>query len=302
MSIKVKIGIIFFIFFVELITFSSLYFFLFKQHKQEMEEIQDEIVEMDLLRDLQISLSMVVMPANDYLIEGAQINEKENFIVLSAKVEDLISKIEKLEFDKIEEGQLVNHIKAEYTKAKDMALKIFSIPNAVGNKEAGALMEELDSLIDLTISECDQFRKIALQEIEEAEDSWQRLITLLNTIIFTGVILTVILIIGSLFFFNRTITSPLISLRDAAMEVGRGNLEKKVDISSGDEIGDLSISFNKMVEDLRTLIDKEKEISKHREEALFSYEQNMRNYESEIKNLRLEINSLLQTLGRPRKY
>jgi len=302
MSIKVKIGIIFFIFFVELITFSSLYFFLFKQHKQEMEEIQDEIVEMDLLRDLQISLSMVVMPANDYLIEGAQINEKENFIVLSAKVEDLISKIEKLEFDKIEEGQLVNHIKAEYTKAKDIASKIFSISNAVGNKEAGALMEELDSLIDLTISECDQFRKIALQEIEEAEDSWQRLITLLNTIIFTGVILTVILIIGSLFFFNRTITSPLISLRDAAMEVGRGNLEKKVDISSGDEIGDLSISFNKMVEDLRTLIDKEKEISKHREEALFSYEQNMRNYESEIKNLRLEINSLLQTLGRPRKY
>jgi PAS domain S-box-containing protein len=54
-----------------------------------------------------------------------------------------------------------------------------------------------------------------------------------------------------IFIFSRTISKPIIRLRNAANEIGRGNLDAKVEISSKDEIGQLSESFNKMTSNLK---------------------------------------------------
>lgn len=51
-------------------------------------------------------------------------------------------------------------------------------------------------------------------------------------------------------FITRLISNP-IKTKNAADEIGKGNLESKVVISSKDEIGHLAESFNKMAEDLR---------------------------------------------------
>lgn len=61
-----------------------------------------------------------------------------------------------------------------------------------------------------------------------------------------------VLLIGILigFWLSRNISIPVLALRDAAIKVGRGDLSQRVEIASGDEIGELAIAFNKMVEDL----------------------------------------------------
>lgn len=48
----------------------------------------------------------------------------------------------------------------------------------------------------------------------------------------------------------RTITSPVRALTDAAQRVARGDLEQVVDVQSGDELGELATSFNRMSADL----------------------------------------------------
>ncbi|MDA3792403.1 MAG: PAS domain S-box protein, partial [Elusimicrobia bacterium] len=53
------------------------------------------------------------------------------------------------------------------------------------------------------------------------------------------------------FFIFRAISNPITKLKDAAMKIGKGNLDIKIDIKSSDEIGELANSFNKMTEDLR---------------------------------------------------
>ncbi len=51
--------------------------------------------------------------------------------------------------------------------------------------------------------------------------------------------------------FTCTISKPLTKLKDAALEIGKENLDTRVDVISGNEIGELSCAFQKMTEDLK---------------------------------------------------
>ena len=49
-----------------------------------------------------------------------------------------------------------------------------------------------------------------------------------------------------IYFFSLTISKPVENLTNASAEVAKGNLDVKVEVTSKDEIGQLSESFNKM--------------------------------------------------------
>ena len=74
-----------------------------------------------------------------------------------------------------------------------------------------------------------------------------------NQIRITSLIASLIVfIIGLLigYWLARNISIPVLALRDAANKVGEGDLTQSVKKRSRDEIGELSIAFNKMVMDL----------------------------------------------------
>jgi signal transduction histidine kinase len=64
--------------------------------------------------------------------------------------------------------------------------------------------------------------------------------------VLTGAIIAIVL--GG-FLFNQ-ITAPLQKLEKAAVEVGKGNFNQRVDIKSRDELADVGNTFNKMAESL----------------------------------------------------
>lgn len=67
------------------------------------------------------------------------------------------------------------------------------------------------------------------------------------------IIIGVIIFIGALVidvFISRRITKPINRLRDAALDVAKGDLDTRIDIASNDEIGELASAFNKMSNDL----------------------------------------------------
>jgi len=51
--------------------------------------------------------------------------------------------------------------------------------------------------------------------------------------------------------FSRSVTKPIIALKNAAIEIGKGMLDTKITVQSNDEIGQLSVSFKKMAQDLK---------------------------------------------------
>ena len=99
-------------------------------------------------------------------------------------------------------------------------------------------------------------------------------------IVILSAILVLSIVVVSL--FSRTVSRPIIKLRDAAFEIGKGELDTKVEVTSRDEVGDLAESFNEMVSNLRkTMASRDslnKEIAerKRTEEALRESEERFR--------------------------
>jgi diguanylate cyclase (GGDEF)-like protein/PAS domain S-box-containing protein len=78
--------------------------------------------------------------------------------------------------------------------------------------------------------------------------------------------------------FSRSITIPLIRLRDAAVRIGRGEIEEGVRVDAGGELGELADAFNRMREDLYMSKSKmEEEVAErmHAEKALQNSETNL---------------------------
>lgn len=69
-----------------------------------------------------------------------------------------------------------------------------------------------------------------------------------------GIAATVISVIAAIVvgtFISRSVSIPIKKLKDAMVDVGRGNLGFRIDIDAKDEIGALATSFNQMTQDLQ---------------------------------------------------
>jgi len=84
-------------------------------------------------------------------------------------------------------------------------------------------------------------------------------------LIFLGILFLVV-ILGLL--LSRTITRPIVKLRDDVIKVGKGNLKIKIFQTSQDEVGDLARTFSKMTNDLRKSRRKLEEYSKNLEKKV----------------------------------
>lgn len=74
--------------------------------------------------------------------------------------------------------------------------------------------------------------------------------------IFTGIINLIAVVIGGIavFFIIRSITKPLLRLKDAAYRMSEGDLTQKIEIRTSDEINDLAEAFNDMAGNIRHLV------------------------------------------------
>ncbi len=77
----------------------------------------------------------------------------------------------------------------------------------------------------------------------------------LNNIVLLGAFSLIFAIIVSMFLSGR-LMKPIERLLSAANEIGNGDLTKVLTVESNDEIGSLASNFNKMVMNLRNLIEK----------------------------------------------
>ncbi len=70
--------------------------------------------------------------------------------------------------------------------------------------------------------------------------------------ILTVIVLILALLGLNLWFLRKIVVLPIRKLLDMTKKVAKGNLTQRLKITSHDELGQLGISFNKMVEDLET--------------------------------------------------
>jgi len=95
--------------------------------------------------------------------------------------------------------------------------------------------------------------------------------------------------------FSRSIVDPILKLRDAAIDIGRGNLDTPIGIESKNEIGQLADSFRKMTRDLSETttsireLDKEIVHRKRAEKALRESKESMENALEQLKDTQAQM-------------
>ncbi len=104
---------------------------------------------------------------------------------------------------------------------------------------------QIDEILD------EEFEIFTRTDLEHAKQSGQKMVQ-------TAVTVTLILVLTGfidVFVFSaaitNTITTPITKLKNAIIEIGKGNFDTKIEFESEDEIGQLADCFNKMTEDLK---------------------------------------------------
>lgn len=120
---------------------------------------------------------------------------------------------------------------------------------------------------------------VLLAEIDEAETT-QPILILQDRIFQTGLLITTGMAIIA-FAISKTLSKPLIKLKNAANKVANGNFDVRTNIKTSDEIGELSYAFDSMAQKLQdSLIEiKEKEdVIKKQEDILLQFSDYSENY------------------------
>lgn len=105
---------------------------------------------------------------------------------------------------------------------------------------------------------------IVIAEIDKIE-AMRPVYKLANEIVFLSVFIALILFVVA-YIISRTITLPIIELKNATIRVRKGDLDPVLPIKSNDELGELTESFNLMTSQLKA----QKDELKERETRLFS--------------------------------
>lgn len=212
---------------------------------KSMLHMEDQVNTLDAFAGLQLSIDMVVMPANDYLINGDPI-ERERFRNIADEVEEGFKRLEGLERHK-EHALLLQGAKEKFILLKEMASEIFALPSPIGDKKGARLMKEMDAVShEIIISYLDKYNELIKGEVRKEIDSANVTRERVDMLLVTGTIISLITTCLFIVYLVRSILKPILLFKNGAFIIGSGNLDHRIDIRDGLEINYLADEFNKM--------------------------------------------------------
>ncbi|TFH03092.1 MAG: adenylate/guanylate cyclase domain-containing protein [Nitrosopumilus sp.] len=122
-------------------------------------------------------------------------------------------------------------------------------------------------------------RLVLLAEIDERE-TMEPVLILQDEIIQTGIVITLAMGVIA-FFLAKSISRPLIKLKNAANEISHGNFGVRTELKSRDEVGQLSSAFDLMAKKLQyslVTIKQKEELIKRQQDVLLQFSNFSENY------------------------
>lgn len=228
----------------------------------------------ELVGDLQVLIHKILMPPNDYLITGDP-KERRNFSNLITQTAALLEKVKAGGNKTDEEKTFTNELEKGFIELQQKAMILLSTDKPVGNKNAATLMEEMDAFGEMLENRIEKLHSLVRSELENHD---KRTKAINKRMLGVFVVLLLISIPGITFIgfmVRRKIALPLIELTASAKLISQGNLEHRVKVESGDEIGLLGSEFNNMAQALKEKIGEVKEYSERLEKTNRQLDQNI---------------------------
>lgn len=196
------------------------------------------------------TLDFYIINRNGYMITQSRVLKKDTVLKQKGSREPLVRLLKK------DTGDYITNIGAK-TGARE-AMGVY--PGTGGNEKAIASMPVFDTLWSVVVE-------------QNTEEAFSPLINF-NRLLILAAIVTVLLTAGTGYYvMSRSVINPLEGLAQTAKDITGGNLDKRVNVTSRDEIGVMGEEFNRMAESLGEMIESEKEARTYLEEMINEYKE-----------------------------
>lgn len=255
MSIGKKIGIGFVTIIVVII--ASLSIILNQIHninKKVEKAIDEQVYQVELAEEIKFGLAMQGIYVREVAIDNTQ-KTRENLEYYQKYLDDKIQELSNVantnELKEYTDEIIKNNNQFnadvetmwQYYNAGDEE-RAFEVINVDAEKSNVGILENAEKILSYQ-----------LEELDKVTASAKSTVSLTQTITISAIILATIIAIIILIYVRRAITNPLVKVVEAANLIAEGDLtHEDMKTRSKDEIGQLSLAFNKMKTNLHVLI------------------------------------------------
>lgn len=181
-------------------------------------------------------------------------SDKQKFLQRIASLRNQTSVVDEVILNE-EAVQIVHNITSMTDELQAIGESLFALHDTEGTSFRTENHEtEIRKLNDISSKIRESGVKLAALETQLKTNSERAAKTraeFLYSIIIAISVAAVICAVALGFLMARSLATPLMKLKSAAFDIGKGNLETKIDVKSGDEIGDLAASFGVMISKLK---------------------------------------------------
>lgn len=248
--IRTKIIISFSAIFILLSFLAALSYYNRNVLYQSMLSLEKETGDLKVLSDLKLSIDMVLMPPNDYLITG-DAKEGTRYVYALEEAEKGLKRLASMASRKGYSMAEIKGVMERFEDVKKRADEILSLRDPVGSYRGSRLMKEMDAVSgEIVLSHLDRLyflQKTAIEnEIALAASARKKV----DMALLAGGALSVATAFIIAFYLLRSIIDPITKFKEGAQIIRGGNLSHRIDIRDGMEVNVLADEFNMMADRL----------------------------------------------------
>ncbi len=155
-----------------------------------------------------------------------------------------------------EQTVLLKNFTDQWMMMHDQAEAIFKIQNPVGNADGIAQLKSMEASADSMAAYAQSIHEFQMESVSSYQDSANA--TINNTSLFLAGAVMVAFLLGVLLsqIIGRAISRPVAHLTQMSSNISLGDLDTKVEVQAGGEIGELASAIERMRTSLKMIIER----------------------------------------------
>lgn len=273
MTIKTKLGWAFATILLAYLINAVLFFWAFEKMNWQQQRLTIAFSQLVAVEQLDGMLNRQIKEIADYLLIG-EVEELDEYDHYKAEVKTAFAVWKKTidrELAFVKEGELEEErkegltlvrLKDKYEVINDEIFKMILLKKAGKEQEAlkifvNSIEEKFDRIFEASFRES---RHDDSEEVREAQEQVQELNDFIQLLSFMIIGVSLILIVFIVLALSKTITEPLLKLKNAAIKIGQGEFSIPIAVNAPDEIGVLGRNFSDMAGKLKARMEEREEL------------------------------------------
>lgn len=215
----------------------------------QLEEISTSL---EATRELNLAIAKLVTPVNEYTVYG-DIRARGHFDRLIKTVDEKLNTCATAacHWTSKEPKKMAGHIILGVSNVKEAAQAFFGLKDPIRNRQGSTLIKEINDTLYIISAQLDRMSQALIGRVQLLQTQSHEMSRKALGYLFAFTLSVVALAVSVAYFISQRVSNPIRHLLKGTKQIIKGNLDYRVKVAERDEVGELAISFNSMIDELR---------------------------------------------------